>query len=240
MPVYWGTQKIGEIHTENHERIWVDINSMYPIGSIYMSTTNADPNILFGGTWTRIQDTFLLCAGSSYNAGSTGGSATTTLTTENLPSHTHSIGAHAHGLNNHTHTYDKSNSSTGGPSTNTSGATTLTVSQIPSHYHSENPNLVTWVDPSKGQFVHVTDASYKDDVYVNAQPRNTGSTGGGGSHTHTLSSHTHTNSYTSTNSGVSNENTTNSTTFDSGATGSGVAYNNMPPYLAVYVWQRIA
>jgi hypothetical protein len=28
--------------------------------------------------------------------------------------------------------------------------------------------------------------------------------------------------------------------FNSGSTGSGTAHNNMPPYLAVYMWQRTA
>ena len=40
--------------------------------------------------------------------------------------------------------------------------------------------------------------------------------------------------------GPSVANTANSTAFNSGSTGSGTAYNNMPPYLAVYVWKRVA
>lgn len=66
------------------------INAIYPVGSIYMSTSSTSPATLFGvGTWEQIQNTFLLAAGSSYNAGSTGGAATVTLTTSQIPAHTH-------------------------------------------------------------------------------------------------------------------------------------------------------
>ena len=54
------------------------IDLIYPVGSIYMSTNNASPQTFFGGTWERIQDKFLLAAGSTYAAGGTGGSATNT------------------------------------------------------------------------------------------------------------------------------------------------------------------
>lgn len=63
--------------------------SIYPVGSIYMSVNNVDPGLLFGGTWERIQDTFLLASGSTYAAGDTGGEAEHTLTTNEMPSHTH-------------------------------------------------------------------------------------------------------------------------------------------------------
>ena len=63
--------------------------SVYPVGSIYMSVNSTDPSLLFGGTWERIQDTFLLAAGSTYTAGDTGGEATHTLTTDEMPSHRH-------------------------------------------------------------------------------------------------------------------------------------------------------
>ncbi len=51
------------------------LSKIYPVGSIYMSTNSTSPASFLGGTWERIQDKFLLSAGSSYLAGSTGGSA---------------------------------------------------------------------------------------------------------------------------------------------------------------------
>lgn len=65
------------------------IDTIYPVGSIYMSTNNVSPQSFFGGTWERIQDRFLLAAGSTYAAGSTGGSATHTLTANEMPNHYH-------------------------------------------------------------------------------------------------------------------------------------------------------
>ena len=52
------------------------VNKYYPVGSIYRSTVSTNPSTLFGGTWVQIKDSFLLAAGSSYSAGSTGGSST--------------------------------------------------------------------------------------------------------------------------------------------------------------------
>ena len=52
------------------------LNLIYPVGSIYMSVSNASPATFLGGTWVQIKDQFLLAAGSTYTAGSTGGSAT--------------------------------------------------------------------------------------------------------------------------------------------------------------------
>lgn len=65
--------------------------NIFPVGSIYMSVNSTSPATLFGGTWVRIQNTFLLAAGSTYAAGTTGGEATHTLTTDEMPSHTHSL-----------------------------------------------------------------------------------------------------------------------------------------------------
>lgn len=47
----------------------------FPIGYIYITTSSASPAGIFGGTWERIKDKFLLAAGNTYTAGSTGGSA---------------------------------------------------------------------------------------------------------------------------------------------------------------------
>lgn len=68
-----------------------NFNNIYPIGSIYMSVNSVNPSTVFGGTWEQIKDTFLLAAGNTYNAGTTGGEATHTLTVEEMPSHAHKL-----------------------------------------------------------------------------------------------------------------------------------------------------
>lgn len=62
---------------------------VYPVGSIYMSINNTNPTTLFGGTWVQLKDMFLLGAGDTYENGATGGSATHTLTIEEMPIHSH-------------------------------------------------------------------------------------------------------------------------------------------------------
>lgn len=84
------------------------LDSTYPIGSIYMSVNSTSPATLFGGTWSQLENRFLLGAGSSYTAGNTGGASTGTLTTSQIPAHNHSAtfssgkaasaGAHKHQL----------------------------------------------------------------------------------------------------------------------------------------------
>ena len=70
------------------------IDMIYPIGSIYMSVNNVDPSMLFGGTWDKIKDTFLLSSGDIYELESTGGEAEHTLTTNEIPAHAHTLPAH--------------------------------------------------------------------------------------------------------------------------------------------------
>lgn len=66
--------------------------SIYPVGSIYMSINNTDPGTLFGGTWQRIQNRFLLAASDTYPVKSEGGEATHVLTKDEMPAHTHTRG----------------------------------------------------------------------------------------------------------------------------------------------------
>ena len=61
----------------------------YPVGAIYISADSTSPASLFGGTWEQLKDRFLLGAGDTYSAGSTGGEAAHTLTTSEMPSHQH-------------------------------------------------------------------------------------------------------------------------------------------------------
>ena len=67
------------------------VDLIYPVGSIYMSVNATNPKELFGGTWERITDTFLLAAGETYEAGSVGGEATHKLTVPEMPIHDHPI-----------------------------------------------------------------------------------------------------------------------------------------------------
>lgn len=63
----------------------------WPIGSIYMSVSSTSPATLFGGTWERISERFLLGASSSYPAGGTGGEFTHKLTQSELPNYSLSV-----------------------------------------------------------------------------------------------------------------------------------------------------
>lgn len=67
----------------------------YPVGAIYMSLVETSPASLFGGTWTPINDRFLLSSGSKYGAGNTGGSDSITLTIDNMPAHSHEVDGQA-------------------------------------------------------------------------------------------------------------------------------------------------
>lgn len=92
---------------------------VYPVGSIYMSVNGTNPGTLFGGTWEQLENRFLLGAGSSYNAGATGGEATHTLTTSEMPAHTHKSG------NNSGHYAFGGGSTATGPASGSGYATSL-------------------------------------------------------------------------------------------------------------------
>lgn len=124
-------------------------SKIYPVGSIYISTVSTSPSTLFGGTWEQIKDTFLLAAGTTYTAGTTGGEATHTLTVNEMPSH--------------------------------------------SHYQKRY-----WGSSGSANQAYTWGTEFTDAHAYGSQIDTTHSTGGGGPH------------------------------------------NNMPPYLAVYVWKRTA
>ena len=65
------------------------LDLVYPIGSVYIAYNSTSPASRFGGTWTQIKDRFLLGVGSTYAAAKTGGSATHTLTIDEMPNHDH-------------------------------------------------------------------------------------------------------------------------------------------------------
>ena len=133
---------------------------VYPVGAIYMSVSSTSPAILFGGTWEQIQNRFLLAAGSSYTAGNTGGASTVTLTSSQIPSHTHSVNLNTGNSGVHTHVVWKYASGSGSWGANPSGYDCSTT---------KDSGMVMGIADSAGEHNHAISG-------------NTGSTGGGGSH----------------------------------------------------------
>ena len=171
------------------------INLIYPVGAVYISTVATNPGTLFGvGTWTQIQDRFLLCAGSTYAAGGTGGAA----------SHTHTTNA------------------------GTSGGTAITIAQMPSHNHGSSGGHTHTVQRSGFGNLNLSGGTVKaGGTITNWGNENT--TGWNGSVvTNNTGSHTH----DSQGSGQAHTHSQVSVGTSSGS--------NLPPYIAVYVWQRTA
>lgn len=166
----------------------------YPVGSYYMSSNSTSPAVLFGGTWTQIQNRFIFAAGSGYSVNSTGGSETKTLSVANLPAHSHSCGS----AGSHTHTRGSMNI------TGTFRSTDMGDREYASGAFSDatSPNHK---DPARG------DGGTDTVVTFNAQNSWSGETSSNGSHQHSI-----------------------------GNTGSGTAFNSMPPYIVAYVWRRTA
>lgn len=96
-----GNLTVNSITTQSGSNI--DFDSIYPIGSIYLTVAgNTSPASLFGGTWERIKDCFLLAAGDTYQAGVTGGESSHILSVNEMPSHSHANSITTNG--GHTHT----------------------------------------------------------------------------------------------------------------------------------------
>lgn len=62
-----------------------------PVGKLWGSDDPTSPASIVGGTWEQIKDCFILAAGDTYAAGSTGGEAEHTLTVNETPKHDHGI-----------------------------------------------------------------------------------------------------------------------------------------------------
>lgn len=70
------------------------IDRIYPVGSIYISTSSTfNPQNVWGGTWEKTADgRCLIGANNTYPLGSTGGEAAHYLTGNEMPPHGHSAG----------------------------------------------------------------------------------------------------------------------------------------------------
>ena len=149
---------------------------LFPVGAIYMSVDSTSPASLFGGKWSQLTDRFLIGAGSSYSVNSTGGASTVTLTTSQIPSHSHTKGT----MN--------ITGSVGGD---------FVLRDVNVTFSGAFSSYSIYGNVATGSQYYVSRTGFK----FNAKDSWTGSTS---------------------------------------SVGSGSSHNNMPPYLAVYMWKRIS
>lgn len=186
----------------------------------WASNDPTSPASFIGGTWERVEGEFIMGASSAYPVGTTGGSATHTQTTAEMPSHSHSgstgsAGSHSHsastdsaGWHSHSGTTDWAGSHTHDATINSNGSSTGGNSGLVSSSmaYGDSYHKATITTESAGSHTH----SF--------------STNGTGSHAHTVSigdagAHSHTVSI--------------------GSTGSGQAMDILNPYYALYIWVRV-
>lgn len=204
-------------------------SKLYPVGSVYISFNSTDPSTLFGGTWARLKDTFLLVNGDNYAPNTTGGSATKTITESNMPSHNHSVSSSG----SHTHS---ATTSTAGNHSHTRGSMEITGSITSNDHTGTFKEALTMSDSisssgalSVSNYVTVTGYDVSRDNNGAYRTFNFKASSGWSGSTSTAGNHSHSVSL----SGGSHTHTTNNT-------GGGTPMNIMPPYTTVYAWRRTA
>jgi microcystin-dependent protein len=221
--------------------LWSGSIASVPSGWALCDGTNGTPNL---------RDRFVIGAGSTYAVNATGGSATATLATTNLPSHTHSIsasGTTGNQSNGHTHTFS---GTTSGQSADHVHSGTTASAGTHAHYVFGRGGVITTarrLGENPDNFAKVAGSiaegtTPNENFEYNILTSNTGADAGisssAGAHDHTITtggvSANHTHTYSGTTSDISaNHNHAVTVTGTSGATGSGTAFNILNPYYAL-------
>ena len=183
----------------------------------WASNDPTSPASFIGGTWERVEGEFIMGASSAYPVGTTGGSATHTQTTAEMPSHSHSGSTGSAGSHSHSASTDSAGWHSHSGTTNGAGE----------HSHNVNAEYKSGGDDGESYRIRNYGASwanYKFTTSSDGSHTHSFSTNGTGSHTHTVSigdagAHSHTVSI--------------------GSTGSGQAMNILNPYYALYIWVRV-
>lgn len=163
---------------------------IYPIGSVYLTINDVNPQTLFGGTWVKCSGGFIYGStgtgtsgdngngsGTSVSSSGSGNTGSTSLSVSQIPSHNHSI------------TID-SKSLTGDLDSlfGSSGVSPLKDTAVLRGVFSKNSvtrnNVIYYNANSSGCGLHI-DVSHNHSA-------SSGNTGSGNGHTHTVSNHSHT------------------------------------------------
>lgn len=70
------------------------LQAVYPIGSIYFSTTATSPSSTIGGTWAQVKGATLAATGANSFAGGASYGGSLKINANQLPSHTHKVYMH--------------------------------------------------------------------------------------------------------------------------------------------------
>lgn len=183
----------------------------------WASNDPTSPASFIGGTWERVEGEFIIGASSAYPVGTTGGSATHTQTTAEMPSHNHSGSTGSAGGHSHS-------ASTGSAGSHSHSGTTDWAG---SHSHNVNAEYKSGGDDGESYRIRNYGASWANYKFT---------TSSDGSHTHSFSTNSaggHSHSVSIGDAGA------HSHTVSIGSTGSGQAMNILNPYYALYIWVRV-
>lgn len=183
----------------------------------WASNDPTSPASFIGGTWERIEGEFIMGASSAYPVGTTGGSATHTQTTAEMPSHNHSGSTGSAGGHSHS-------ASTGSAGSHSHSGTTDWAG---SHSHNVNAEYKSGGDDGESYRIRNYGASWANYKFT---------TSSDGSHTHSFSTNSaggHSHSVSIGDAGAHTH------TVSIGSTGSGQAMSVLNPYYALYIWVRV-
>ena len=182
----------------------------------WASNDPTSPASFIGGTWERVEGEFIIGASSAYPVGTTGGSATHTQTTAEMPSHSHSGSTGSAGSHSHS-------ASTGSAGSHSHSGTTNWAGE---HSHTTKLDVLSSGESSNFYAKKTFSSSNTKDV----------STDSAGSHTHSFSTNStgaHSHSVSIGDAGAHTH------TVSIGSTGSGQAMSILNPYYALYIWVRV-
>ena len=183
----------------------------------WASNDPTSPASFIGGTWERVEGEFIMGASSAYPVGTTGGSATHTQTTAEMPSHNHSGSTGSAGGHSHS-------ASTGSAGSHSHSGTTDWAG---SHSHNVNAEYKSGGDDGESYRIRNYGASWANYKFT---------TSSDGSHTHSFSTNSaggHSHSVSIGDAGAHTH------TVSIGSTGSGQAMSVLNPYYALYIWVRV-
>ena len=234
------------------------LQTIYPVGSIYLNANNVNPATFLGfGTWTLMSEGYLKNSASAASGGSST-SGSTTLTANQIPVHTHTATTESKGAHTHTATTQSTGAHTHTLTTQSVGnhTHTATTQSAGSHTHNvqaKRAGTSNWyyinipankISGETSNDWYFTNLNYSDATSCMRAAND-------GAHTHTLTTqntgaHTHTattqsvGNHTHTLTTESKGDHTHTLTTSSIGGGEGHTHTVEPPYIRVYAFQRTA